>query len=74
MLFKILGVPYNEDSQTFQIGPRKFNLDVHEMLKDARKDFRVRTHRSGGGKSENVILSRPPSDFENRTGTMTSML
>jgi hypothetical protein len=71
MLFRVLGVPFDEQAQTFKVGPRSFHVDMSEMLKDARKDFRVRTHRSGG-KSEN-IAGRPPSDFDNTRNPITSM-
>ena len=72
MLFKILGVPFNDDRNEFKIGNSKYALDLQEMIKDPRKDFRVRTYRSGGGKSENII-HRPPSDFDNNRHPITSM-
>ena len=72
MLFQILKVPFNEETNEFKIGSTKYTLDLQEMMKDSRKDFRVRTYRCGGGKSEN-IAHRPPSDFDNNRHPITSM-
>lgn len=65
-------MPFNNETHEFKMGSIKYNLDIQQMMKDQRKDFRVRTHRSGGGKSE-YVAHRPPSDFDRDRHPITSM-